>query len=113
MILHLITLCNLQSGNYGLEVNMKRNNIISVIAFLLLCLIVAGSLAGCGAEAGNGEQPAGENDVTLSADEAYQSAISAEEGEECTSDECTVNLYDDDGECPYNVMSPIGIVSGQ
>lgn len=91
---------------------MKRNNIISAVAFLLLCLIVAGSLAGCGAEAGN-EQPAEETGGTLSADEAYQSAISAEEGEECTSDECTVSLYDDDGECPYNVLSPIGVVSGQ
>ena len=91
---------------------MKRNNIISVIAFLLLCLIVAGTLAGCGAETGE-EQPEGETGGTLSADEAYQSAISAEEGEECNSDECVVNLYDDDGECPYNVMSPIGAVSGR
>ena len=91
---------------------MKRNNIISAVAFLLLCLIVAGSLAGCSADAGN-EQPAGETGGILSADEAYQSAISAEEGEECTSDECTVNLYDDDGECPYNVMSPVGAVSGR
>lgn len=90
---------------------MKRNNVISAIAFLLLCLIVAGSLAGCGAETGNEQQPAGDTGGTLSADEAYQSAINAEEGEECTSDECTVNLYDDDGECPYNVLSPIGIVS--
>ena len=89
---------------------MKRNNIISVVALLLLCLIVAGSLASCGAEAGN-EQPAGESGGPLSADEAYQSAISAEEGEECTSDECTVTLYDDDGDCPYNVMSPLGAVS--
>ena len=93
---------------------MKRNNIISVVALLLLGLIVAGSLAGCGAEAGAGnEQPKNETGGILSADEAYQSAISAEEGEECTSDECTVNLYDDDGECPYNVMSPIGAVSGR
>ena len=91
---------------------MKRNNIISVIAFLLLCLIVAGSLAGCGAGAEKA-QPEGESGGVLSADEAYQSAISAEEGEECTSEECTVNLYDDDGECPYNVMSPIGAVSGR
>ena len=91
---------------------MKRNNIISAVALLLLGLIVAGVLAGCSAEAGS-EQPAGETTGALSADEAYQSAISAEEGEECTSDECTVNLYDDDGECPYNVMSPIGAVSGR
>ena len=91
---------------------MKRNNIISAVAFLLLCLIVAVSIAGCGAEAGK-EQPAEGAGGSLSADEAYQSAISAEEGEECTSDECTVNLYDDDGECPYNVMSPLGAVSGR
>ena len=93
---------------------MKRNNIISVIAFLLLCLIVAGSLASCGAEGGKEQQQQqqmGESEGALSADEAYQSAISAEEGEECTSDECTVNLYDDDGECPYNVLSPLGAVS--
>ena len=90
---------------------MKRNNVISVIAFLLLCLIVAGSLASCGAQAGNDQPPAEETGGALSADEAYQSAISAEEGEECTSDECVVNLYDDDGECPYNVMSPLGAVS--
>ena len=91
---------------------MKRNNIISVVALLLLCLIVAGSLASCGAETGKEQQPAEEaGGGTLSADEAYQSAISAEEGEECTSDECTVTLYDDDGDCPYNVMSPLGAVS--
>lgn len=92
---------------------MKRNNIISVVALLLLCLIVAGSLTSCGADAGAGkdQQPAEETGGALSADEAYQSAISAEEGEECTSEECTVNLYDDDGECPYNVMSPLGAVS--
>lgn len=91
---------------------MKRNNIISVAAFLLLCLIVAWSLTGCSADAGN-EKPAGETGGALSADEAYQSAVSAEEDEECTSEECTVNLYDDDGECPYNVMSPVGAVSGR
>ena len=90
---------------------MKKLSVRSIAALLLCLCLCAGLLTGCGA-ADKADQPeTKETGAALSADDAYQAAISAEEGEECTSDECVVNLYDDDGECPYNVLSPLGAVS--
>ena len=92
---------------------MEKQSVRSM-AVLLLCLcLLAGVLTGCG-NTDKAEEPAAqETGASLSADDAYQAAISAEEGEECTSEECVVTLYDDteDIDYPYNVLSPLGAVS--
>ena len=92
---------------------MKKLSMKSFMALLLCLCLAAGMLTGCGG-ADKAEEPAAkETGAVLSADDAYQAAINAEEGEECTSEECVVTLYDDTEEIdyPYNVMSPLGAVS--
>ena len=94
---------------------MKKLSVKSVAALLLCLCLAAGLLTGCGA-ADKADQPADAGTgAVLSADDAYQAAINAEEGEECTSEECVVTLYDDteDIDYPYYVMSPLGAVSAQ
>lgn len=86
--------------------------VIAALALLLCLCMAAGLLSGCGAAPSGGSNQK-ELGASLTANEAYQAAISSEEGEECTSDECTVTLYDDtddNGDYPYNVLSPLGAV---
>lgn len=89
-------------------------HILGALALLLCICLVAGTMAGCGAAPAKDDAKA-EAAGALSADEAYQAAISAEEGEECTSEECVVTLYDDtdDSDYPYYVLSPLGAVVGK
>lgn len=81
------------------------------LSFLIVCVcLLAIVLCACGAVPENKNNKAS-GGTPLTADEAYETAMSVTEEEQCTDDECVVVLYDDDGECPYNVLSPLGGLS--
>lgn len=67
-----------------------------VLAGAVLVLLAL-ALTACG-DGGEGK---------LNAGDAYQTAVNATEDAACTDDECQVVLYDDDGDTPYRVVSPV------
>lgn len=82
------------------------------LAIIVVCLSIAVmTLCACGAVSEKNSESAAPAGTQLSADEAYETAMSASEDEQCTDDECVVVLYDDDGDCPYNILSPVGKIA--